>query len=82
MLLLSRCSVSTVGSSTSFDFQFAAKLPVYPTIELRLIVGYNQLGYFEPAHDVLPYELNNLFIFDGCEDFCFYPFPEIVSGNQ
>ena len=50
-------------------------------IELRPIVSYNQLGYSEPAYDVLLYELNNLFIFDGCEGFIFYPFTEIVSGN-
>ena len=53
-----------------FYFQFAAKILVYLAIKLWPIVGYNRLGYSEPAHDVLPYELNNLFIFT-----------EIVSGN-
>ena len=28
------------------------------------------------------YELNNFFIFDGCEGFDFYQFTEIVGGNQ
>ena len=65
-----------------FDFQFAAKIPVYPTIELWPIVGYNQLGYFDPAHNVLPYKLNKLFIFDGCFGFGFYLISEIVNGHQ
>ena len=65
-----------------FDFQIAAKIPVYPVIKLWPIVGYNRLGYSEPAHNVLPYKLNDLFIFDGCEGFGFYSFAEIVDGNQ
>ena len=64
-----------------FYFQFATKIHVYSAIELLPIVGYNQLGYSEPAHNILPYELNNLVIFDGCEDFGFYPFTEIIGGN-
>ena len=38
-------------------------------------------GYFKLEHNVLPHELNNLFIFDRCESFDFYPFAEIVGGN-
>ena len=40
-----------------------------------------KLGYYEPTHDDVPYELNNYFIFDGYEGFSFYPFTEIVDGN-
>ena len=57
-----------------FYFQFATKILVYPAIELWPLVGYNRLGYSESTHNVLPYKLNNLFIFDGCEGFGFYPF--------
>ena len=64
-----------------FYLQLAVKIPVYPAIALWPIVGYNRLGYYESAHNVLPYELNNFFIFDGCEGFGFYPFTEIVDGN-
>ena len=82
MLLPGRCFMGTVGRVQVFDFQFATKIPIYPTIELWPIVGYNRLGYSEPTHNVFPYKLNNLFIFDGCEGFGFYPFIEIVGGNQ
>ena len=73
MLLPSRCSMGTMGSSTSFDFQFVAKFPTHRAIKL---------GYSEPTHNVLPYKLNNLFIFNGYKGFGFYPFAEIVSCNQ
>ena len=81
MLLSGRFFVGIMGSSTSFLFSIRCKNLVFPAIELRPIVGYNQLGYSEPTHYVLPYELNNLFIFDGCEGFCFYPFIEIIDGS-
>ena len=77
-----RCSISILGSNTVFDLQLAAKIPVYPAIELWPIVGYNRLGYSESTHNVLPYELNNFFIFYGCEGFGFYLFTKIVGGNQ
>ena len=70
------------GRVQVFDLQLATKIPVYPAIELWPIVGYNQLRYSKSAHNVFPYELNNDFIFDGCEGFSFYPFAEIVGGNQ
>ena len=69
------------GRVQVFDLQLAAKIPVYQAIKLWPIVGYNRLGYSEPAHNVLPYELNNLSIFDECGGFGFYPFIEIVGGN-
>ena len=65
-----------------FYFQLAAKFLVYPAIKLRPIGCYNQLGYSEPAHNVFPYKLNNLFIFDGCEGFNLCPFAKVVGGNQ
>ena len=74
MLLLGQCSVGTVGSSTSFLFSIPCKNSYIPAIKLRPIVSYNRLGYSEPAHNVLPYKLNNLFIFDGCEGFDLYSF--------
>ena len=64
-----------------FIFNSLQKFLYTQAIELQPIVSYNQLGYSEPAYDVLLYELNNLFIFAGCEGFIFYPFTEIVSGN-
>ena len=51
------------GRVQVFYFQFTAKIPVYPAIELWPIVGYNRLGYSEPAHNVLPYKLHNLLSF-------------------
>ena len=55
---------------------------MYPAIELRPVICYNRLGYSELEHNVLPYKLNDLFIFDGCEGFGLYPFAEVVGGNQ
>ena len=82
MLLLGRCSVGIGGSSIGFLFSIRCKIPIYPVIEWWPIVGYNRLRYLEPTHNVLPYELKNLFIFDGCKSFGFYQFTEIVGGNQ
>ena len=81
MLLPDRCSVGIVGSSTGFLSSTHCKNFCIPAIELWPIVGYNRLGYSESTHNVLPYELNNFFIFDGCEGFDFYPFTEIVGRN-
>ena len=73
--------MGTAGSSTVFYFQFAAKVPIHSAVELQPIVCYNRLGYFEPTHNVLPYKLNYLFVFDGCEGFGLYPFAEVVGSN-
>ena len=75
MLLPSCFSVGIVGSSTSFFFSIRCKN--YYILGHRIVahVSYNQLGYSEPAHNVLPYKLNDLFIFDGCEGF----FPASLS---
>ena len=81
MLMSGCCSVGTVGSSTSFLFSIRCTNSCISTIELWPIVSYNRLGYSEPAHNVLPYKLNDLFIFDECEGLSFYPFFEVVWGN-
>ena len=70
------------GQVHVFDIQLDSKILICPTVELWPIVGYDQLRYSESAHNVIPYELNNFFIFDGCEGFGFYQFTEIVGGNQ
>ena len=82
MLPPGRCSVGIGGLSTGFFYlQLATKILMYPAIKLWPFVGYNQLGYSKPIQNVLPYKLNNLFIFDGCESFGFYPYTEIVGGK-
>ena len=82
MFLPGRCSVGTVGSSTSFLFSIRCKNSYKLGYRLWPIVGCNRLRYSKHAPNVLPYKLNNLFIFDGCEGFGFYLFAEIVCGNQ
>ena len=70
------------GRVQVFDHQFAAEIHVYLAIELWPIVDYNRLGYSEFAHNVFPYKLNDLFVFNGCEGFSLYPFVEVIGGNQ
>ena len=73
--------MGTTGLIIVFYFQFAIKVHVYSAIELWPFVCYNRLGYSEPTHNVFPYKLNDLFVFDGCEGFSLYQFAEVVSGN-
>ena len=81
MLMSDHCSVGTVGSSTSFLFSIRCKNSYILGYRIVAHCRLQSIGYSEPAHNVLPYKLNNLFIFDGCKGFGFYPFAEIVGGN-
>ena len=69
------------GRVQVFYLQFAVEILVYSTIKLWPIFNYNRLGYSESAHNVFPYKLNDLFVFDGCEGFGPYPFAEVIGGN-
>ena len=51
-------------------------------IKLCSIISYDRLRYSELAGNILPHKLGNVLVFDGVEGFRFYPFAEVVSGNQ
>ena len=58
------------------------KISIYSALKLWPIVNYNRLRYFEPANNILPHKLDDILVFDGGEGFSFYPFDEIIGGNQ
>ena len=82
MILHGRCFVGIAGWIQILDFILVAKVPVYPTIKLWPIVSYYQLCYSKPTNDVLPYQLNDIFVLDRGKRFNFYPFAEIVCRYQ
>ena len=55
---------------------------VYFAIKLQSIISYDRLRYSKPKNDILPHKLGDVLVFDGGEGFIFYPFAEVVSGNQ
>ena len=75
-----RCSVGTVELNTSFLFSTRYKYSCM-AIKLWPIINYNQLRHSKLADNVLPYKLDDVFIFNGGEGFNFYPFAKIVGGN-
>ena len=74
MLLPSRCSAGTVGSNTGFF--------IFSSLQKFLYTRLSNCGPLSVTIDWGILNLHmNLFIFDGCEGFSFYPFTEIVGGN-
>ena len=59
-----------------------AEISVYSTLKLWPIVNYNRLRYSESTENILLNKLDDILVFDGGEDFNFYPFSKIVGGNQ
>ena len=51
-------------------------------VELRHIISYDRLRYFELANNIPPHKLGDVLIFDGSESFSFYPFAKVVGSNQ
>ena len=74
--------MGTTGLNTSIGFQLVEKIPVYPTIKPWPIVSHYRLWYSKSADDVIPYKLDDIFVFDGGEGLSFYPFAEIVCCYQ
>ena len=58
------------------------EISVYSSIKLWPIISYDRLRYSEPADNILPHKLDDILVFDEGEGFNFYPFVEIVGGNQ
>ena len=82
--MLSHCFAGNVGSSIGFLFSIGCKSSyIYiPNYRIATHCLSQSIGYPKPAHNILPYKLNDLFVFDGCEGFGLYPFAEVVGGNQ
>ena len=59
-----------------------AEVSIYFAVELRSIINYDRLRYFEPADNIPPHKLGDILVFDGSESFGFYPFAKVVDGNQ
>ena len=82
MLPPSHFSIGTMGLNTSFLFSTHGRnfyILRYKTVahcQLQL----NEV--FRIDRLIVPHKLDNIFIFDGSEDFSFYPFAKIVSSNQ
>ena len=55
---------------------------VYFAVKLRSIIIYDRPRYSKLTYDILPHKLGDVLVFDGGEDFSFYPFAKVVGGNQ
>ena len=64
------------------DFEFRAEIPEGNAVKLRTVVSYDCLRDFKPANDVPPNEFGDIFVLDASIYFCFYPFTEVVRGNE
>ena len=51
-------------------------------IKLPCVVQDNNLGNTKLTNDVLPYKISGVLLGDFSERFCFYPFCEIVYGDD
>lgn len=61
---------------------FRAKSFEGGTVKLWVVVSYDCLGDSKPAHDILPHELRDIFVFDACVGLSFYPLAEVICGNK
>ena len=62
--------------------QFRTEIPECNAVKLWTIVSYDDLGNSKAANNVLPYEFGDIFIFDACICFSFYPFTEVIRGDE
>ena len=58
------------------------EVSVYFVVKLWSIISYDRLRYSELEYNILPHKLGDVLVFDGSEDFNFYPFAKVVGGNQ
>ena len=64
------------------DFEFRADISEGDDIKLRTVVGYDCLRDSKPINDVLQNEFRDIFVLDANIRLCFYPFTEVISGNE
>ena len=64
------------------DFKFQIEIPESNAVELRTVVGYDCLRDSKSANDVLPNEFGDIFVLNVSIRFYFYPFTEVVYGNE
>ncbi|KAL6319765.1 hypothetical protein AAG906_036823 [Vitis piasezkii] len=59
-----------------------SKISEGDAIKLRTVVGYDCLRDSKPTNDVLQNEFRDIFVLDASIRLCFYPFTEVISGNE
>ena len=64
------------------DFEFRAEISEGYAVKLRTVVSYDCLRDSKPANDVLPNESRDIFVLDVSIRLCFYPFTEVICGNE
>ena len=64
------------------DFEFRAEIPEGNDVKLRTVVSYDCLRDSKPTNDVLPNEFGDIFVLDASICFYFYPFTEVIRGNE
>ena len=74
--MITRCGVQIL------DFEFQAEIPKGDSVKLRTIVGHDCLRDPKVANDVLPHKLGDIFVLDASIRLYFYPFTEVVYGNE
>ena len=64
------------------DVELRAEIPESDVVKLRAVISYNGLRDSKAANDVLPYEFGDIFVLDASICFCFYPFTEVICGDE
>lgn len=65
-----------------FDSQLLTKGSKGNAIKLWPTISYNCLRDSEPANNVFPNKLGNVFVFDVDISFCLYSFAKVVNGYK
>ena len=64
------------------DFELSAEIPECDIVKPWAIVGYDCLRDPKAANDVFPHKFGDIFILDVSICFCFYPFIEVICGDE
>ena len=64
------------------DFELRAEIPEGNVVKLWTIVGCDCLRDPKAANDVLPHKFGDILVLDSGICHYFYPFAEVVSGNE
>ncbi|KAM1193240.1 hypothetical protein TB1_012895 [Malus domestica] len=70
------------GGKTEVDVGLRAEHPELIVVELSPVVSDYRIGNAESIKDVLPYEVFNFCLSNGCQGFYFSPLCEVLNYND
>ena len=64
------------------DFELRVEILESDAVKLRTVVGYDCLKDPKTTNDVFPHKFGDIFVLDASICFCFYPFTEVIYGDE